>query len=325
MRAMLIYNPSAGPHQAEDELRDAVRELEACGWQVTWRVTHGRFDAMLFAREAALQGYDVAIAAGGDGTIGQVVNGIAGTDTALGVLPVGTTNVWAREIGLPLMTPLHPNAVQEAARMMIEGEWRVVDVGRVNDRYFLMWVGVGMDAEVTAQVESRPAQKRRLGMLAFAIAAVAQTLSLTGTKMYIEMDGRKLERRALLLVASNIQLYAGFLRIAPMASLTDGLLDVCIFQGYTGLSAYLHFFSILLGLHTRNPEVTYHQARHLVVRPARPLSIQVDGDLAGYAPVEIEVIPQHLRVIVPKHTASPALHTVRSTPAPVHFWEHLRR
>ncbi|MGQ9516920.1 MAG: diacylglycerol/lipid kinase family protein [Anaerolineae bacterium] len=325
MRAMLIYNPSAGPHRAEDELREAARELEAYGWQVTWRVTHGRFDAMLFAREAALQGYDVAIAAGGDGTIGQVVNGIAGTDTALGVLPVGTTNVWAREIGLPLITPLHPNAVQEAARMMAEGEWRTVDVGRMNDRYFLMWVGVGMDAEVTARVESWPEQKRRLGMLAFAIAAVAQTLSLTGTKMYIEMDGRKLERRALLLVASNIQLYAGFLRIAPMASLTDGLLDVCIFQGYTGLSAYTHFFSILLGLHTRNPEVTYHQVRHLVVRPAKPLSIQADGDVAGYAPVEITVIPQYVRVIVPKHTLSPALHPAGSASAPVHFWEHLRR
>lgn len=322
---MVIYNPAAGPRDAGGELREALRSLELRGWELTWRRTYGRLDAVAFAREAAEKGYDVAVAAGGDGTIGQVVNGIVGSQTALGVIPVGTTNVWAREMGIPLPTPLRPNALYEAADMLATGEIRSVDVGRVNDRYFLMWVGMGLDAEVTAQVEGRPVQKRRLGMLAFAIAALVQTLHLRGTKTFMELDGRPIERRTLLVVASNIQLYAGFFRIAPMACLTDGKLDVCVFQGYSGLSAYLHFFSVLLGLHTRLPQFTYYQAEHLVIQPERAQPVQVDGDVAGYTPVDIHVVPSALRVMVPAHIVSPSLREPADlhAPLPRHFYNSI--
>jgi diacylglycerol kinase (ATP) len=331
---MLIYNPAAGHRGMARELQDAMRYLEGRGWQIVWRQTRGTGDATTYAREAAATGLDVAIAAGGDGTIGQVVNGIAGTQTALGVIPVGTANVWAREVGLPYGTPLHQDSVQDAVEILAEGQPRVVDLGRVNGTYFLMWVGIGFDAQVTAEVETRPEVKRRFGLLFFTITALTKALNLKGTRAGIVLDGERLSQRVLLIVASNIQLYGGIMRIAPMASMNDGLLDICIFRGYSGLRAYIHFVSILLGTHTRNPEITYHQGRRMTIETSRPLPVHLDGDVIGTTPVEIEVVPHALHVIVPRRLSSPALKEegADSTPSDIplakvlaDFWRRIRQ
>ncbi len=299
MRAMLIYNPAAGQRDLEPELRKAVQYLEGRGWEVLWRRTRGAGDATTYGREAANIGLDVAIAAGGDGTIGQVVNGLAGSKTMLGVIPTGTTNVWAKEARLPIWTPLRPQAIQEAAFILAEGQPRNVDVGVVNGRCFLMWVGIGFDAQVTARVEAQPQQKRRLGKIAFFIAVLVQTLNLAGVRAYIHVDGKKMSERIFLVVASNIHLYADIIRLAPMASMNDGRLDVCIFKAYSGLQAARLLVSLVLGNHTRDPEVKMLQARHLTVQTSKPLPVHADGDIIGTTPVEISIVPNALRVIVP--------------------------
>lgn len=330
MRAMLIYNPAAGHRGMQHELQDSMRYLEGRGWQIAWRQTRGHGDAITFAREAAATGFDVAIAAGGDGTISQVVNGIAGTNTALGVIPAGTTNVWAREVGLPISSALHQDSVQEAVKILVEGQSRIVDLGKANDTYFLMWVGIGFDAEITAQVESHPEAKRRFGTLFFTITALTTALNLKGTRANITLDGERLNQRVLLIVASNIRLYGGIMRIAPMASLNDGLLDVCVFRGYSGLKAYLHFARIMLGLHVRSPEITYHQGKQITISTSRPLAVHVDGDVIGTTPIEIEIVPSCLRVIVPRNVTAPALRGRKSTYVPpaqvlADFWRRIRQ
>jgi diacylglycerol kinase (ATP) len=315
-KAMLVYNPAAGQRQAEVDLARAVQYLEGHGWQICWRQTHGPGDATTYAREAVAAGFDVVIAAGGDGTVGQVVNGLAGTQTALGVLPCGTTNVWAKECGLPLWSPLRPNALLEAAEILTGGETRRVDVGRVNGRYFLMWAGIGFDAQVTAHVEAQPETKRRLGKLAFGIAVIVQTLNLSGTKAHIEIDGHRMSSRVFLVVASNIHLYADIIRLAPQASLYDGRVDVFVFRAYTGIEALRLLTSLLLGLHTRTPEVKCHQARRMVVRTSKPLPVHADGDVVGTTPVEIDVVPQCLDVIVPAHLPYPPARWPRASREP---------
>jgi diacylglycerol kinase (ATP) len=300
MKAMLIYNPAAGQRDAEGELHRAVEYLEGLGWLIHWRQTRGSGDATTYAREAVDMGVDVVIVAGGDGSIGQVANGLAGTRIRLGVLPTGTSNVWAKEARIPIWNPLRQNSVQEAAKILAEGHARCVDLGRVNGRYFLMWVGIGFDAQVTADVESQPERKRRLGKLAFLIALIVQTLNLTGTKSTLLVDGKKLSSRIFLAVASNIHLYGDIIRIAPMASMTDGRLDVCIFKAYSGIEALRLMFSLLLGWHTRDPEVKMLQARRLVVETDHPLPVHADGEIVGNTPVEITVVPNALHVIIPR-------------------------
>jgi diacylglycerol kinase (ATP) len=307
MRAMLIYNPAAGPRQIDTDLHEGVSYLEGQGWEVSWRQTLGPGDATTYAREAVAAGYDMAVAAGGDGTIGQVVNGLVGTSTALGVLPVGTSNVWAREVGIPLNSPFNPRGLQDAFRILAEGESRRVDVGRVNGHYFLMWVGVGFDAAVSARVEENPATKRRLGMAAFAIAIIAQTRNLTGTRTTMLLDGQRIRQRIIMIVASNIRLYAGIMELAPMASLSDGLLDVYLFKGYSGVSAWRHIFSLLTRTHGRDPEITYYRGRSLRIETSKALLVQADGDVIGHTPVDVELVPGALQVVVPRDASSPAL------------------
>jgi len=303
MKAMLIYNPAAGQRDVEPELRKAVQYLEGRGWEVLWRRTHGAGDATTYGREAATMGLDVAIAAGGDGTIGQIVNGLVGSKTTLGVIPTGTTNVWAKEARIPIWTPLRPQAIQEAAVILAEGQPRTVDIGKVNGQYFLMWVGIGFDAQVTARVEAQPQHKRRLGKIAFFVAVFVQTLNLTGVRSYITVDGKKISGRIFLAVASNIHLYADIIRLAPMASMNDGRLDFCVFKAYSGLAALRLLVSLFLGIHTRDPEVKMLQARRISVQTSKPLPVHADGDIIGTTPVEISIVPNALRIIVPHDLA----------------------
>src|SRR5207247_1264597 len=135
----IVFNPIAG--QANSFEHDIVAASDVWrdhGWTVDIQPTLEPGDGTRIAREAAAQGYDVVVAAGGDGTVNEVVNGLAGTETALAALPIGTVNVWVRELGLPL----HPRAAAEA---LLGAQVRAIDLGRAGDRYFLLMAGVGFD------------------------------------------------------------------------------------------------------------------------------------------------------------------------------------
>lgn len=315
MKAQLIYNAHAGQVDERADLEQAVRYLEAQGWQVSWRETHGPGDAVTYAREAVARGCDVAIAAGGDGTVGEVAHGLAGSETALGVLPVGTSNVWAKEVGIPSAPYLlHPQVLASlgmgapwllpAAQALVEGRRVQVDLGRVNGRHFLMWAGVGLDARVAEEVEHNPEAKRRLGRLAFVLAGIYTALAYRGVRAHVWVDGRRVTRRLIMAVVSNIQLYGGLVRISPLARLDDGLLDVCVFQGRGTLSTVRHLVTVLAGQHLRDPRVDFYEARRVEIRPAEPLPIHVDGDFLGHTPAVVEVVPQALTVLVPAHASS---------------------
>lgn len=298
MRAQIILNPSAGQRDRRHELKEAIAYLEDRGWQLSLRETRGPEEATTYARQAVAEGYDIVIAAGGDGTVGEVANGLAGSEVALGMFPIGTTNVWALQMGLSPLWPLRQHSLLEAAKALAEGHIRRVDLGQVNGRYFLLWAGVGLDAKITEEV--KPEAKKRLGALAFAIAGVMVAKEFAGTKVQMTIDGCEVNRRAILIVASNAQRYAGIMRLAAQARLDDGLLDVLIFKGH-GFSATLrHLFSVLTNRHLCDPQVEYYQARQVEIRSAKPLSVHADDEPFTKTPVEISVVPKALRVVVPK-------------------------
>jgi diacylglycerol kinase (ATP) len=306
MKAQVILNPSAGQRDRRRELKEAMAYLEDHGWQVTLRETQGPGEAKTYARQAVAEGYDVVIAAGGDGTVGEVANGLAGSEVALGVFPIGTTNVWALQMGIPPFWPLRQHSLLEAAKVLAEGHTRRVDLGQVNGRYFLLWAGVGLDAEVTEEVE--PEAKKRLGGLAFVIAGIVVVKEFAGTKVQVTVDGCEVNRRAVLVVASNAQLYAGIVRLAAQARLDDGLLDILIFKGQGFPAILRHIFSVLTKRHLRDPEVEYYQARRVEISAAKPLSVHADDEPFTTTPVEIGIVPGALRVVVPQ-TLPPGLFT----------------
>lgn len=302
MKACFVLNPLAGRHDFNREVDRAGQHLAGLGWEVCRYETRKPGDATALSRQAAAEGCDVVVAVGGDGTINEVVNGIVGTETALGVLPAGTGNVFASDVLIPVYGPFHMDAVRRAAEIIDRGRRRRVDLGLVRlsngvERYFLMWAGIGLDAAITGEVTNE--DKRRLGKIAFAITGVMVALEFMGTPATLTMDGGQQKKRILMALASNGQLYGGMWRLAPEAKLDDGLLDVAVLEGYGLPSTVRHVVGVTLGRHVRDPEYHLYRTRRLTIETKEPMPIHVDAEPIGTTPVEIEIVPQALTVVVP--------------------------
>jgi len=307
MKTDLIWNPMAGQRDAQQPLREAVEVLEEGGWRVRVREAARPGDCTELAKSAVAEGAEVVIAAGGDGTVNAVANGLVGSEAALGVLPVGTGNVWAKQLGLPAWGLPMRHPLREVAHGLLEATVRRVDLGRANGRYFLLWTGIGIDAEVAHEVEPLVELRHRLGNVLYAITGLTVALNFAGTHSTVVIDGHVERRRVVLMVIANIQLYGGGLfQIAPAAYLDDGHLDVFLFRGH-GLAATLHhFFSVLTRYHMRDPQMIYYRARTVDIYTDKPMAVQVDGEAVGQTPLHVEVVPRALKVLVPP-SASPTL------------------
>jgi diacylglycerol kinase (ATP) len=300
MRTMIVFNPAAGQMRLRRQIDEAVQYLAEQGWKVDLRVTEKRGDATRFAREAVAQSYDMVVSAGGDGTNNEVINGdLVGSNVTFGLLPVGTTNVFALELGIPVTNPLYVRPVLEAAKVLVEGRVRHIDAGKAGARYFLLMGGVGWDAEVGAHVQ--PEQKRWFGPLAYIPAGFAAAKSFVGRRVTVKMDGETIRDRAVMITVNNTRLYAGVIQMAPKACLDDGLLDVCIFRGKNVTAAFLYYaWGVLIRRHIYDPRVRFHQARHIVIQAAQSIPVHVDDEPIGQTPVEFTVAQRALRVILPQ-------------------------
>jgi len=302
MKAHLIHNPVAGPRDARRALKRICSYLGHRGWSVELQTTEKPGDAVVLARRAAQAGCDVVIVAGGDGTINEAVNGLAGTKTALAVLPVGTGNMWAKQLGIPTYTLANPLRLREAAAGLAEGHIHLIDLGQVNGRYFLCWAGIGLDAQVTAKVEPRQRHTKRLGALPYVIAAVLVMRDFQGVRTRVWLDGSVVRGHTLLILVSNIQQYVGILPLAREARLDDGLLDVFIFKGLGFPYVVRHLLRIISQRYLQDPQIVHRQARHIEVWTEWATPVHADGDPIGTTPVRLKVVPRTLRVLVPPST-----------------------
>lgn len=294
--AHIVVNPAAHnvPHQRR--LEEIFLWMQAEGWRVTWGETHKIGDATTAAARAAEEGIPLVIACGGDGTVNEVVNGLAGSETALGTIPGGTSNIWAREVGLGLQP-------HEAVHAMVTGERRRVDLGRVGDRYFLLLAGFGIDAAITQSVSL--GIKQKVGAAAYALAAAKEALRWRSTPIAVRIDGVQRELDVLMAFVGNTRLYAGVTQITPTAVVDDGLLDVCIYAGKGRRDILMHATRTLLRLHRKSPKVIYRRAKRIEFDWQKPLPVQLDGDPLDYCPNVVEVQAGHLWVAVPAGLRSP--------------------
>lgn len=312
MKSLIVYNPIAGPRDVWRELKQVRKTLRGLGWSVEIETTRQPGDATVLAHQAAQAGLDVVWVAGGDGTLSEGVNGLVGTETALGVLPVGTGNVWARQLRLPVYTLAHPFRLREAAIAQGHGRVRVVDVGRLNNRYFLLWTGLGFDAQITSEIEPRPRPVKRLGVLPYVIAGLTLARDFSGVRTHIVLDGRSLRGRALMVVVSNIQMYSIF-QLTPRARIDDGLLDIFVFKGLGGFLYMLRMAcQLFTGRHLENPRVVQRVARQVTIWTEEPMAVQADGNPLGVTPISVQVVPRSLRVLVPPQ-APPTLFSAEET------------
>ncbi len=289
---------------AREQIARAANVLEQHGWAVEMVETAQIGDGIALAREGAARGCEAVIAVGGDGTVNEVANGLVDSPAALGVLPFGTANVWAKEMGLPL------GDIVAAASLLAQADVRVIDVGQVRGptiapRIFVLWSGVGLDALITRDIEPQRAMKRRFGALYFWLVGIRDAWSYRGKRATLQIGDKRLRKRVILALAANAQLYGGIVRIAPGARLDDGSLDLVVFKGTGVWEAAGHLVRVFLGMHLRDPRVESHRVECVTI-DGKNLPVHVDAEPIGYAPVEIRVRPAALRVLVPK-TANPSL------------------
>jgi len=303
--ATVIVNPAAPNLPSRRHLREAASWLHSQGWQADWAFTRSSGDATATAARAAQEGRSLVVVCGGDGTISEVVNGLAGSETALAVIPAGTANVWAKEVGIPRQ----PIAALEAA---VRGQARRIDLGRASapsgggGRYFFLMAGLGLDGSIAASLPLNV--KRYLGASTYAIMAVGQSLRYRGQRVELIVDGEPLETSLLMMVVGNTRGYAGVTQVTSRAYADDGLLDVCVFQGRHTLDIIFHTLRVAAQAHLRASPVLYRRARRLEVHSETPLPAQLDGDFYPGYPTVFEVAPAALTVMVPQKRLPLFLH-----------------
>jgi diacylglycerol kinase (ATP) len=236
------------------------------------------------------EGFEKIVAAGGDGTINEVVNGLAGSTAMLGLLPIGTVNVFAMELGLPSHN-------LDLCWDIVQGEHtRLIDLPSANDKYFVQLAGVGLDAHVVKETSAN--LKRNFGPLSYLISA-AQVATRRPPRLMIDSENTSISEGSFVLVG-NGRRYGGPFPFFKQAVIDDGLLDVVVFKqlGYLEIIKYLQ--DVFFSSEIRLPEVEYFQTRRLRVTSEQEVPVELDGELVGACPVEFLMHERILRVLAPK-------------------------
>ncbi len=316
-QATLIYNPLAGPADLDSTIsQTAKRWQEMPGWRVAVRATERPGHAIVLARTAAQAGHELVLAAGGDGTLGEVANGLAGSETVLAPLPVGTANSFARELNLP-RDGLLGYKIPEVLELLGKGQVQQMDLGFTylagpdgragqNGRYWMLWTGTGADGYLVHQVEPRPKWSKRMGPITYALRALAAVPTLPEMHARVDVDGHIYEDDYILTVISNCRRYGAEVVLSPHACLDDGLFEVWLFRGKGLTQTIAHLTRVLRGEHLDDADVVCVQGRTLSIHATPIFPCHTDGEPTGYTPLFCEIRPGALRVLVPP-TAPPDL------------------
>jgi len=293
-KATLISNPKTGRYASRRLPIDKLAsQLESLGVTVDLRLTGGPGEATQIASRAARNGGGDVIVAGGDGTINEAIQGLAGTKARLAIIPRGTANVLARELGLPLDE-------EQAVIIAAQGKSRQIYLGLAIDettherRHFVLMAGIGLDASVVRRVQ--PSLKKRIGKGAFWLSGLSHLATWNPKPFKLEIDGR--EYSGTFAAVGKSARYGGDLAITPGARLDQSEFEVCIIETTSRLR-YLQLLSHAMrnGMPRDKPEVRFVNA--VSVKAYGDAQVQVDGELLGHLPMRFEIAPHSLEVIVP--------------------------
>ncbi|NPA92742.1 MAG: YegS/Rv2252/BmrU family lipid kinase [Chloroflexi bacterium] len=299
--AYLVYNPTAGRVPIRPFINRAKAVLEEHGWEINLQATQSANHITTLAREAAQANADAFFIAGGDGSINLATAGLMGSRTALGVLPAGTANVLAQDLHLPTPSLTRWDAVEESARRLANAPAYWADVGICNDRPFLMWAGVGLDAVIVNEVEPRSRWEKPFTFPQYVLSAIKNTASWSGLRLEVETDGQQVEGTFVLAVATNIRRYAGGVtEISPDAYLDDGEMDLWLFYAENLADIAQRLLEVLTHKHLHSEGVARLRFRQARLSGERPLVMHTDGEPNGEAhQIWITVRPRALRLLVP--------------------------
>lgn len=268
---LVIINPISGPKRRgapTERVRLAQRAFDTLGVPGEIRLTERPDHAYELAQEAVRAGTGLVVAWGGDGTINEVARALSGTSTALGMVPGGSGNGFAREFGIPFDPP---KAIERACK----ASTRTIDAGDVNGRLFVNIAGIGLDAHVAGMVATRMNHR---GLIPYLTSTAGDLLKYKPRDYVVEGDGERFEVSALMVVIANSRQYGFNTRVAPLAVVDDGLLDLVIIEDRGLFGNLTRIPSVFVGGFEKQPGVTIRKVRSVAVRSSAPMSFHVDGE-----------------------------------------------
>ena len=292
-RIKLIINPASGRQSMEKKIDNLCKYLLDDGYILGKVFTEKKYDAMFAAKEACSGDFDLIVACGGDGTVNEVVKGIMTSEKKLplAILAGGTVNDFANYLEMP-------KTAVGFYKLIKRNEQVDVDIGKVNDGYFVNVVAGGLLTKIAYQATSD--MKAVLGRLAYYLEALKEIASegLDPVNVKIVSEEFVSEEKILLFVVSNSSSIGGFKKLAPEASILDGLLDVVLIKNADLAELANIFVNVLTGEHIRHPKVTYYKTKELTINSQNNIFIDIDGEFGGKLPVHFKVMPKGLKILV---------------------------
>ncbi|WP_027632205.1 diacylglycerol/lipid kinase family protein [Clostridium hydrogeniformans] len=294
MKHLFIINPAAGNGKAINYIDEIHKYFKDKNVNYKIKVTEDRGHATLIAKKYSSLHKNLRIySLGGDGTLNEILNGMACSSASLGVIPCGTGNDFIKSVS-------KDNSFSDILKNTIEGEEKLIDIALANGRYFLNISSVGLDSEVA--YNSKMFKQKR-----FIPSHMSYFLSLLYTPFYfkslpleIYIDNKELKEESMLMAVCNGSFYGGGIPICPDANLSDGKLDICLVKKVSLLKLLRFIPKALKGNHGEAEEVLFYKGRNLKVKSSKNFSLQWDGEILRCNEAEFTIIPNGLKAIIPK-------------------------
>jgi YegS/Rv2252/BmrU family lipid kinase len=297
-RTLVVLNPAAGQADTEKVLRLLAGAMAVRGASFDIFQTAAAGDAQRAAKEAVAHGYRAVVAVGGDGTVGEVITGLAGTDVPVGIIAKGTANQVASNLGIP-------KDIEAAVEVAVNGLPAPIDLGQLEDgRYFALAAGAGWDAAVMANATRE--MKDKWGFGAYIVAGLRVGVKPPRHRYRIVADGKEMKVRAAMVLLANMGQFVANamppvqLTVAPDVSYQDGKLDVCIFAPRTVADVAALALRVLRGRFSGDERLIYFQASEITVHADPPAVTEIDGEPIGHTPLSARAVAGGVTVLIPR-------------------------
>ncbi|AKG74526.1 diacylglycerol kinase [Salinicoccus halodurans] len=291
--ARIIYNPTSGREAFKESLADVLERLEINGYIASTHATTGEGDATLAAIKACEMDFDLIVAAGGDGTVNEVINGMADFEDrpALGIVPMGTVNDFAKAL-------LIPSDILEAVDMIITGRTARIDLGRMNSKYFM---NIGGGGKITAVSYEAPSKlKAIIGPLAYYVKGIEMLPQIRSSNVRIDYDGNIFEGKVMLFLLGLTNSIGGFDKLVPDAKFNDGKFSLIIVEE-ASLAELGHILTLATrGEHLKHSKVHVFKAQDVHISSYEEVQLNLDGEFGGVLPAHFQNLKEHLEVRVPE-------------------------
>ncbi|HIW11617.1 MAG TPA: diacylglycerol kinase [Candidatus Salinicoccus stercoripullorum] len=291
--ARIIYNPTSGREIFKESLAAVLERLEINGYVTSAHATTGEGDAVSAAAKACEMDFDLIIAAGGDGTVNEVINGMADFEDRpeLGIVPMGTVNDFARALHIP-------PRILDAIDTIVDGRTARIDLGRMNSKYFM---NIGGGGKITAVSYEAPSKlKAIIGPLAYYVKGIEMLPQIRSSNVRIDYDGNIFEGKVMLFLLGLTNSIGGFDKLVPEAELNDGYFSLIIVEE-ASLAELGHILTLATrGEHLRHPKVHVYKAQDVHISSYEEVQLNLDGEFGGVLPAHFENMKEHLEVRVPE-------------------------